>query len=128
MAQHRDTTAAELYAESATREAREVPAWITALRGQAAGRVAIALASPRFVRFTCPKCAGFSVVVEGPRWRCERHECARAGDTLDLVSRSLHGAVYFRLQPAQRAEVRQWAEGFLAQRGAGVSTGPAEPA
>ena len=61
-------------------------------------------------------------------WREAIDECARAGDTLDLVSRSLHGAVYFRLQPAQRAEVRQWAEGFLAQRGAGVSTGPAEPA
>lgn len=114
MSKHRTSSAAEVYAESAAREAREVPPWIHSLRGQPAGRVAIALGSPRLVRFTCPKCAGFSVVVDGPRWKCERRECARAGDTLDLVSRALHGAVYFRLQPAQRAEVRQWAESFLA--------------
>ena len=54
-----------------------------------------------------------SVRVEGTRWRCTGAECARGGDTLELVSRGLHGTVYFRLTPAQKQGVRRWCVDFL---------------
>lgn len=122
MTKHRDVTPAEVYAETAR---RELPAWMTAIQAQPAGRIAIALGGPRLVRFTCPKCQGLTVAVEGPRWRCEAAECARGGDVLELVSRALHGTVYFRLDQEQKAEVRRWAEEYLQGRRVSAEPGRA---
>lgn len=108
MATHRETTAAEVLGES-----RALPAWMGAIRQQRAADIARALSAKSRTLYQCPKCLALTMAVEGPRWRCEADGCGRGGDTLELVSRGLHGTVYFQLDERQRRGVWRWCSDYL---------------
>lgn len=114
----RDVTAADVLADKDLKAVQgpDLPQWMCALRELSCTRLAVALGAS--VRLTCPKCGAVTMVATGTTWRCTDPSCGRHGDPLDLVSRALHGKIYFRLTTAERQSVRQWSERYLKERSA----------